>query len=271
MSARWSKANLWDVLPFELKQAVFNKSDILTQFLNRWLTDEEIQSNSTAIWIEVFSQDWTGDLAIRPQSGFPTAFTGLSRARSQSMYQRLIILRPDFSIENSTMRQRMMIWLIDNTRYGSFNGRGDAVTYVDETDKVESGGESVLTSGRSASGKDTKDIAVESLSGGLIHIAMRNCWINILKPWIAINPTNMAIMAIIFDHFELLKYLVDESSAVNILNLPWDLLRVGPGEICYYVAVIGNGNLEMFKYLRDHGCPIAPSEYHTVVEEAIRL
>ncbi|KAJ3278538.1 hypothetical protein HDU76_009857 [Blyttiomyces sp. JEL0837] len=173
------------------------------------------------------------------------------------------------------MRQRLWVFLIDNTQYGCFNGRGDAITYVEKTDKVESGGESVLTSGKSVSGKYIKDIAVESLSVGLFHIAMRNRWIDILERWISINPPNMAIIAIKFNHFALLKYLVDKTSAVKLSDLPADFRSLDAddqaGQLYYYVSVVRKGNWEMFKYLHDHECPIAVSEYQVVVAEAIRL
>ncbi|KAJ3310562.1 hypothetical protein HDU76_003342, partial [Blyttiomyces sp. JEL0837] len=55
-------------------------------------------------------------------------------------------------------------------------------------------------------GASWKDIET-AFSKLLIQIAMRQCWADVLGAYIDRNPTNMATIAVLFDHFELLEWI----------------------------------------------------------------
>ncbi|KAJ3281271.1 hypothetical protein HDU76_008962, partial [Blyttiomyces sp. JEL0837] len=121
-------------LPTELIDIIFtNHADILSQYLNNRLSDEEIKNRATDIWVETFDQDWTGDLQRLPQHGFPTIFNGLGKVKSRSMYKRLCILRPDLA----GISDELTVLIHNNPWYGVFNQHdGRPILLLDDKDKI---------------------------------------------------------------------------------------------------------------------------------------
>ncbi|KAJ3332580.1 hypothetical protein HDU76_013757 [Blyttiomyces sp. JEL0837] len=239
-------SSLWDRNPPEIITAILNSSDFLTRYLNNNLTKTEIQQHATEIWNEAFKQDWPGDLASLPSFGFPTATTGLCNVHTKSMLNRLRLLRPDLDIRNPGMVQdSVQITFRNNTNFGWFPDDGSApIVLLDFTDTVEPGGAPIFN----------RIVSLErgfnSLSTNLLHISMRQCWLEDLELYITDNPMTMAKYAIHGDHFDLLKYLADTTKSVDLAMLP-----IGFAES--YVTVAKNNNLDMFMYLHEKGCFVA--------------
>ncbi|KAJ3281607.1 hypothetical protein HDU76_008893, partial [Blyttiomyces sp. JEL0837] len=87
----------WERLPPELKRMVLNNCDLLTQFLNNNLTDDQIEKLAVEIWNVAIKTNYAGDLSKLPSSGFPTIANGLGKVSSKKFYRRLCKLRPDLA------------------------------------------------------------------------------------------------------------------------------------------------------------------------------
>ncbi|KAJ3281493.1 hypothetical protein HDU76_008916, partial [Blyttiomyces sp. JEL0837] len=111
--------SLWDYLPTEIKEYIFNYADILTVFLNGQLSDDEIENQATEIWNYAFEHDGDGDLAKLPMEGLPTIKNGLCKARSRSIYHRLCSLRPDLRFDiDGQLRDIIKVYMVHNAHYG---------------------------------------------------------------------------------------------------------------------------------------------------------
>ncbi|KAJ3329221.1 hypothetical protein HDU76_008373 [Blyttiomyces sp. JEL0837] len=92
-----SSTSLWDRLPTEIKEQIFNKTDIPTRFLNNQiLTKPEIEKYARDIWIVVINTNsWDNDVSILPQEAFPTILNGLDKVQSREVYHQLSKMKPD--------------------------------------------------------------------------------------------------------------------------------------------------------------------------------
>ncbi|KAJ3288455.1 hypothetical protein HDU76_007667, partial [Blyttiomyces sp. JEL0837] len=203
MTMSTTTSSLWDCIPSELEIAIFRYVSILTRFMNNILTAEEIEIFAIDIWNEVFESDWQGDLSILPPHPFPTATTGLCKVHSRSMYNRLVALRPHLAYMDA-----VKVLVHDDTRYGFFENSTPIIKVTEEEEDLDLDvsvvgqfGEPVVIEGTT-----WKDIET-ALSKLLIQIAMRQCWIDVLGAYIDRNPTNMATIAVLFNHLELLKWI----------------------------------------------------------------
>ncbi|KAJ3316875.1 hypothetical protein HDU76_001503, partial [Blyttiomyces sp. JEL0837] len=233
--------NIWDDrLPTEIKDAIFAETDILTRYLNGLLTEDDIENNATEIYCEAFRQDWDGDLSLLPQDqGFPKMDEdGLLLIRSRSMYQRVCQIQPDLSIDNPKMKQRFDVFCLDHPRYGYFVGRGAEVQFlVDKEDEYILDSLDPNTTLFRDGWSPYINNPIESMKPCLLQIALRNCWIDLLEPWISMNPRNMALMALGLRHLDLLVYLVDTVKLVDLAaELRYDYARfvVPWGDIAKY-------------------------------------
>ncbi|KAJ3310368.1 hypothetical protein HDU76_003397 [Blyttiomyces sp. JEL0837] len=181
------------------------------------------------------------------------------------MYNQLCSLRPDlrFDIDGSNLNT-LKVLLVDDVRYGFFKGCKPIITLDDEdlTLLQEEDRVSVFA--------EKSVMVVESYFDGLksclIHIAMRQCWIDLLEPWISKYPQKLANFAVKYNHLILLKYLVDDIQTVNLM----DLLQDSPGcdnsfrskystspRLWPFVAKEaldkGHGTLDLYRYLRSKG------------------
>ncbi|KAJ3332576.1 hypothetical protein HDU76_013753 [Blyttiomyces sp. JEL0837] len=230
--------------PAEIITHIINSSDFLTQLLNNNLSEIEIQQHATEIWNEAFKQDWSGDLTLLPSSGFPTATTGLCHVHSKSMLNRLRLLRPDLDINTPGLLQdTFQITIKDSPDFGWFPDDGAPVVALDFNDKIEPGGPPLVIDGLK------EEQTLDLLSTALIHISMRNCWVEDLDPYVNDNPTSMVKLAINNDHFDLLKYLVDTAQLVDLGMFPLTGSDFKP-----YIQIAFNKNLEMFMYVHEKGC-----------------
>ncbi|KAJ3317815.1 hypothetical protein HDU76_001044 [Blyttiomyces sp. JEL0837] len=87
--------SLWDLLPIEIKEQIFNFTDIPTRFINNQpVSKSEIYSKAQDIWVAVINSNWDGDLTVLPDDMFPTILNGLEQIASKEGYQRVCQLRP---------------------------------------------------------------------------------------------------------------------------------------------------------------------------------
>ncbi|KAJ3330450.1 hypothetical protein HDU76_005661 [Blyttiomyces sp. JEL0837] len=242
-STKQRSYSLWDALPIEIIDQIIHSSDILTRCLQKDLTEDQIEDYATEIWLEAFREDWSGDLSLLPSSGLPTTRTGLCLVHSQSMLQRLRTLHPDLDINRAGQLQDTFRVLIkDNTNYGCFMTKSEApVVYLNEFDVIKPGGSTVF-------GYISQAEVIGMISPALINISMRHCFIDDLQPYISDYPISIAAMAIELDHFDLLKYLVDEIKSVDLSTFP--VLETKPEKrLEPYYAAVKNNNLQMQEFL----------------------
>ncbi|KAJ3330448.1 hypothetical protein HDU76_005659 [Blyttiomyces sp. JEL0837] len=242
-------SSLWDALPSEIVNQIIHSSDILTRCLHNNLTQDQIEDKATEIWLEAFRQDWSGDLSLLPTSGFPTTRTGLCIAHSKTMLQRLRTLRPDLDINTpGELQDTFRVLIKDNTHYGFIiNGSEAPVVDLDECDPIKPGGSSIYKYIHQL-------VAINMMSSAIINISMRHCFIDDLQPYISHYPISIAAMTIELDHFNLLRYLVEEIKSVDLSTFP--VLESGPERrLEPYYAAAKNNNFQMFRYLHEKKCP----------------
>ncbi|KAJ3329251.1 hypothetical protein HDU76_008304 [Blyttiomyces sp. JEL0837] len=92
-----SSSSLWDLLPTEIKDHIFNETDIPTRFLNNCpLTESEIEAHAQRIWVAIITTNsWDRDLTLLPNNKFPTILNGLDQITSREVYRILCERRPD--------------------------------------------------------------------------------------------------------------------------------------------------------------------------------
>ncbi|KAJ3307700.1 hypothetical protein HDU76_004435 [Blyttiomyces sp. JEL0837] len=89
---------LWDTLPVEIKNNIFEKCDLVTRYLNDDLTPDIISKLGTDLWNIAFEENLVdADLGLLPQSSFPTTTTDLLLVNSKQMYHKLCKLKPNLS------------------------------------------------------------------------------------------------------------------------------------------------------------------------------
>ncbi|KAJ3310366.1 hypothetical protein HDU76_003395, partial [Blyttiomyces sp. JEL0837] len=133
-----SLKSLWDLLPPETKESIWEHADVLTLYLNNRLTIDEIEEKATDIWTCAFEQDWKGDLNKLPSFGFPTADNALCKVTSRSMYERICNIRPHLRFDiYGTSRDLIKVFLVNNLRYGWISRQGVPVIALDDDDEIE--------------------------------------------------------------------------------------------------------------------------------------
>ncbi|KAJ1568476.1 hypothetical protein HK405_001575 [Cladochytrium tenue] len=205
-------SNLWGRLPRELHDRVLGYASPLTRHLNGRLTPAETWAAARDVWGEALASGWDGDLALLPHPAWavPTAQTGLCAVRSRTVYERLKILRPDLADPTT-----LLVWLHNDEGYGHFEPgiHANLVVYVDDAD-YDAGAE-VAAAGFSRRlrleghswDSGTRDNAKKVLARSLMHVAMRNCWLDELEPFVRINRERLGFLAILFGHTDLLAAL----------------------------------------------------------------
>ncbi|KAJ3298319.1 hypothetical protein HDU76_006477, partial [Blyttiomyces sp. JEL0837] len=101
-SSRSSSAafELWNNLPIEIKDQIFNESDIPTRFINnRLLAESEIKDNAHDIWMLVIKTNWKGDISMLPEDAFPTILDILGQVKpiSKDIYRRICDIRSNLT------------------------------------------------------------------------------------------------------------------------------------------------------------------------------
>ncbi|KAJ3289011.1 hypothetical protein HDU76_007591, partial [Blyttiomyces sp. JEL0837] len=208
--------------------------DLWTRFLNGRLSIEEIKSHGTELWNDAFDRDWSGDLGLLPQDGFPTVLTGLCKVKSRSMYDRLNKLRPDLA----GITDALKVYIRSNHRYGYFTDLDyRPVILLEDDDEIEVG--------RTAAKDDIyRKLELEQLSGFLINIAMRLCWMEDLEPWVNKYPMQFLKLGVRMGHYDFVVRMLDVLEIVGIERV----LRFS----YEFMEDIGeNGNLDLLRYILD--------------------
>ncbi|KAJ1562969.1 hypothetical protein HK405_005017 [Cladochytrium tenue] len=124
--------------------------------------------------------------------------------RSRRMYDSLKFIRPDLA-DNTPLR----IFVVNSSGYGNLvKCLYSPVVLVDEDDPRDND-EPCKYSGVLASKES-------SLSRLLIQVAMRNCWMDELAPFLAVSPSQVAVAAVLYGHANLLRLLTTHpDSAVH--------------------------------------------------------
>ncbi|KAJ3316826.1 hypothetical protein HDU76_001526 [Blyttiomyces sp. JEL0837] len=200
VSSNLTSRSLWDRLSKEIKNKIFQQSDILTQFLNGKLSKSQIFDNSSKIWREAFKQDWPGDLALLPRP-LPSCYDRIYLIKSRSMYHRVCAVCPRLSVEYPTMQQHFQTY---------FDGEFD-----DDGRSLVEGSEK---SANDFAWDDKTDLTnvLKKTWNCLLHVPMCHCWLDLLEPWISRNPAQMALLCMAFQHANLLTHLVDFTNQVNL-------------------------------------------------------
>ncbi|KAJ3317363.1 hypothetical protein HDU76_001209 [Blyttiomyces sp. JEL0837] len=91
-----SCVSLWDRLPSEIKDQIFNATDIPTRFINNQpITSNEIAYNYAQIWIAVVkTNSWDLDLKVLSKYSFPMLEFGHDVVTSREAYLQLCKLTP---------------------------------------------------------------------------------------------------------------------------------------------------------------------------------
>ncbi|KAJ3304907.1 hypothetical protein HDU76_005107, partial [Blyttiomyces sp. JEL0837] len=209
------------------------------------------------IWKAAVHLNWTGNLSTLPKSGFPATSTGLCDAPiSKQFYERLCNLQPHLDHRKE-----------DNTGYGVIRSNHlheglQALPIVFQDDeRPSSGGPSGYNDfdGVSIFGWGVSLIAVvREMDSSLVNIPLRMCWMDLIEDYIRLNPINMAAYAIVMNHFQLLKHMVEDMNIVRLKDLETTLNQFREENNPYLLAA-QHGNLEMVKFLFNHGFPNLPS------------
>ncbi|KAJ3328484.1 hypothetical protein HDU76_009884 [Blyttiomyces sp. JEL0837] len=203
-------------LPPELIHLVYEHTDILTKYLNNRLTlttTEQTTKAENDIWNEAFHQDWAGDLRLLPQHAFPTALTGLcNNVQTRSMYNRLCKHRPDLA---EIVPDAIKIYLHYNNQYGYFSASDHRpILLADDDDQID------IDLSSTSLPYYRKQVYENVLSTPLIHIAMRQCWFQDLKPLINIHPKRLFLLAINMRHEDLAMKMITDWQLVVFDELP---------------------------------------------------
>ncbi|KAJ3320654.1 hypothetical protein HDU76_000256 [Blyttiomyces sp. JEL0837] len=187
------------------------------------LTPEQVSYLANKLWNEVIESDWQGDLSILPAHGFPTAKTGLCKVKTRSMYDRLAALRPQRACTDA-----MKVLVHDDNRFGYFDLCQPVIRVSNseedqDMDKRFYGkvGEPLFDHGTDWKGieyalewnQKQSEHSIsrrweeinDAFSRLLVQIRMRQCWMDIIGPYVRKHPTNVATIAVMFGHFDLLK------------------------------------------------------------------
>ncbi|KAJ3333026.1 hypothetical protein HDU76_012110 [Blyttiomyces sp. JEL0837] len=193
-------------LPPEIVDLIFQQSDLWTRFLIGRLSKQVIEANATTLWNDAFDHDWSGDLQLLPQDGFPTVLTGLCKVKSRFMYDRLIKLRPDLAGFTDTLK----VFLRANHDYGYFTNTFRPIILLDDDDEIES------RRRKEELEEFDSGLELQHLSGFLINIAMRRCWMEDLEPWVTKYPLQFFQLAVRMGHYDLVVRMVDAFKTVDI-------------------------------------------------------
>ncbi|KAJ3332678.1 hypothetical protein HDU76_013426 [Blyttiomyces sp. JEL0837] len=96
---------------------------------------------------------------------------------------------------------------------------------------------------------------VKCLESSLINIPLRMCWMDIIEGYVRENPLMMAIIAIIMDHLDLLKLMVEDMKLLDMDDIFNQSILEKKG-FNPYIEATRNGNLDMMKFLGIQEDPI---------------
>ncbi|KAJ3292066.1 hypothetical protein HDU76_007197 [Blyttiomyces sp. JEL0837] len=145
----------WDGLAAEIKTIILNHCDLLTQYLNNHLTQQEIETNSVDIWNLAIKFNFQGDFSTLPNK-LPNTKNGLANITSRDFYKRLCKFRPDLAgprILQKFMHKYDDIWWW--------------LTGTEESDQNENHVRKFMDA-----------IPNSSLSNMLLHIPLRQQWMD---------------------------------------------------------------------------------------------
>ncbi|KAJ3284904.1 hypothetical protein HDU76_008209, partial [Blyttiomyces sp. JEL0837] len=195
-----SPSSYWDHLPHEIKEAILDKCDLLTQYLNNHLSKQQINKYAHQIWILAIKFNYTGDLAALPPS-LPNARNGLAEVSSKDFYQRLCHLRPDLTgtniIKDFFKDEHLWSWLLPTD--GTRNYR-DA-----STDKF-----GIFF--KEVTGSVAGMMTHEDLISMLLHIPLRQYWTKdeTCIEFINLDKIKVFVIAGSFCHIKLFHQLLHE-------------------------------------------------------------
>ncbi|KAJ1550873.1 hypothetical protein HK405_015695, partial [Cladochytrium tenue] len=125
--------------------------------------------------------------------------------RSRRMYDSLKLIRPDLA-DNTPLR----VFVVNSSGYGNLVKCLYSPLVLVDVDDLRDNNEPCKYSGVLSSRES-------SLSRLLIHVAMRNCWMDELAPFLAVSPARVAVAAVLFGHADLLRLLATHpDSAVRV-------------------------------------------------------
>ncbi|KAJ3316824.1 hypothetical protein HDU76_001524 [Blyttiomyces sp. JEL0837] len=237
--------SLWQTLPEEVKSNIFDQSDLLTRLLNGKLTKYEITKYAKDIWIQVFKQDWLGDFSLLPSpTTIPTHENGIYNIRSRSMYTKVCDFVPDRDITSTENTNHFDLYFS-----GNFNTDGKRVVVsIRYSEDYDDYGEDEWVDEYERNGITD---ALDNTKSCLLHVAMRNCWLDLLEPWISVSPERMALLCLAFQHVNLLVHLVDVAKLVDLSEgffTSSKLMRV----VLSYSKAAEFGEFSMIKFLIEH-------------------
>ncbi|KAJ3331125.1 hypothetical protein HDU76_004034 [Blyttiomyces sp. JEL0837] len=173
--------SLWDLIPPEVKEHIFNCSDdLLTRYLNHLLTHAEIETHGNEIWRIAIKTEWDEDLSTLPPNHFPTIKTGLELVASRQVYIRLCTFRPD----------------LINTNH--LKDQFDPTKVANEDRPMEKLG-----------------TLLDCLSDLLIHVPLRQQWYDGIPEWLKNDKLTLFCVAACFGHNALLESLLTDPELRN--------------------------------------------------------
>jgi ankyrin repeat protein len=223
--------NVWDTLPYDIKHRIFAYTDPLTKYLGGFLEVYKFRNlpehskEGYSAWITAFETNYKGNLRRLPPRCFPGVRDGLMLVKSREMYERLWQIRPDHDrcIPDGTL-------LLQNG-------------YTFEYSNDLQGSMSVVLS--------------------LIHIPMRNLWvdIDILQRISTRFPIACAKIAAMYNHYDYLMYLLKEKGVD-----PSKFVESGRhGDIMPFTVVCEFGDVDAIKYMIERGCRVTQNEVYAAI------
>ncbi|KAJ3292964.1 hypothetical protein HDU76_007110 [Blyttiomyces sp. JEL0837] len=173
---------LWDRLPTEIKDQIFEETDIPTRFINNQpLTESEIHETASDIWVAVVkTNSWDLDLTRLPRYNFPTILNGLDQVTSRDLYQQLCQTREELAGMNHLKQ------LFESPKFWSFF----QCNSDDDDDDL--------------SFHDIHDSEIPKL---LIHIPMRQYWMDDLNALNDLDQLKLLFVAGCCGHLQLFQHL----------------------------------------------------------------
>ncbi|KAJ3331837.1 hypothetical protein HDU76_002085 [Blyttiomyces sp. JEL0837] len=185
--------SIWDFIPTKVKQRILSHTDPLTRYLNNDLTGEEVDKYGSEIWRIAIETESDGDLINLAAKHFPTIKTGLDLVKSKEMYIRLCTIRPDLLLTGhlqNMVRPMQWAWKV-KSRY-SLN--------------------SML--------QFHLERLVDALSNLLIHIPLREEWLEMIPVLLKNDKVILFCIAACFGHGRLLRSLLKDKYLQNHNDLP---------------------------------------------------
>ncbi|KAJ3282725.1 hypothetical protein HDU76_008657, partial [Blyttiomyces sp. JEL0837] len=216
-----SRRSLWDRLPNEIKTQILHFTDILTQFLHRLLTEEQIIILGTSVWNRAFLSNWNGDLSILPSKHLPTIHTGLGNVASTAMYKNLCNLRPDLA-DLKEIKE-----VLNDASLWKWSVSPD-VLHMRHINREK------------------------SIEQNLVHIPLRQCWFEEIQDWLTQDIEKSLVLAASNNHAKFFQRLMEQDRTKEYSNLDRVL------SFCFQ-RVCSNGCVDMVRTMIDMNI-VDPSE-----------